>query len=344
MSSCSRILCFGSLNIDEVYTVPHLVRPGETLASTAYNVHAGGKGANQAVAAARVCQRVYMAGRVGPDGLWLKSKLDENGVNTQYVTTDAVVTGRAIIQVDQKKGENGIVLFPGANQEITTEVIYSTLRNFGANDMLLLQNEVSGLRDLLAAGRMADLTVVFNPAPMSPCLTSQVDLNQVDILVLNETEGQSLWKMLNDRDTPVPDESQSILECIHHYFPDISIIILTLGSKGVQASLQSGRKFSVPSGCFLFRAPPLPADCSVVDTSGAGDTWTGYFVGYLVSREKEYGDQIPPSIKETLPLPLIKSCIHKASAAATLSVAKNGAMDSIPSIQEVENFIAELSN
>ncbi|KAJ1955082.1 Cell death protease [Dispira parvispora] len=344
MSSSPRILCFGSLNIDEVYTVPHLVRPGETLASTAYGVHAGGKGANQAVAAARVCPRVHMAGKVGPDGLWLKSKLDEGGVNTQYVATDAAVTGRAIIQVDRLKGENGIVLFPGANQEIASEVIYSTLRNFGVNDMLLLQNEVSGLQDLLAAGRAAGLTVAFNPAPMPSRLTSQVDLNQVDILVLNETEGRSLWKMLNDRSTSVPEKSQPVLEGIHRHYPDISIIILTLGSKGVQASFQSGRKFNITSGCFLFTAHPLPAGCSVVDTSGAGDTWIGYFAGYLVSRKVECDNQSPAPTKETLPLSLIKSCIHKASAAAALSVTKHGAMDSIPSVKEVENFISELDH
>ena len=113
----ARILVFGSLNIDYTYSVPHIVRPGETLTSTALCRSAGGKGANQAAAAAAAGLDVFMAGRIGRDGVFLLDVLGRYGVDTRFVRAGGTPTGNAIIQVDES-GQNSIVLFPGGNREI----------------------------------------------------------------------------------------------------------------------------------------------------------------------------------------------------------------------------------
>lgn len=160
-----KILNYGSLNIDRVYRVPHIVRPGETIASQSFRLYAGGKGANQSVALARAGGMAYHAGKVGRDGQWLVKKIAGTGVNTRFIQTTKDSTGQAVIQVD-KNGENAIFLYPGTNREITRAEIDDVLCHFSAGDMLLLQNEINEVAYLIHAAHEHKLRICLNPAPM----------------------------------------------------------------------------------------------------------------------------------------------------------------------------------
>lgn len=135
-----KILNFGSLNIDYVYSLDHIVREGETEASFDYQVFAGGKGLNQSVALARAGGWVFHAGRIGKEGRFLREALEENGVDCQFLLTDDGANGHAIIQ-RSAAGENSILLYPGANHQNTREDMDRALAQFGEGDVLVCQNE-----------------------------------------------------------------------------------------------------------------------------------------------------------------------------------------------------------
>lgn len=144
-----KILNFGSLNIDYVYSVDHFVQKGETISSSQMNIFSGGKGLNQSVALGRAGAKVFHAGRIGKDGEFLVEQLKEAGVNTDLVVVDEdCSTGHAIIQNDAE-GDNCILLYGGANQRITKEQIDAALEQFDAGDYLVLQNEISNLPYLM---------------------------------------------------------------------------------------------------------------------------------------------------------------------------------------------------
>ena len=166
-----RVLNYGSLNIDYVYQQPHIVRPGETLASTAMQVHAGGKGANQSAALGLAGVSVCHAGCIGQDGLFLLETLSQAGVDTHLVNTDAAHSGHAIIQVDAS-GENAIVLFGGGNQENTAAQIDAALAEFEAGDILLLQNEINNIPLIMQKAADKGLLIYFNPAPFTDAIKS----------------------------------------------------------------------------------------------------------------------------------------------------------------------------
>ena len=161
-----KILNFGSLNIDYVYSVDHFVQKGETLLSKDLNVYSGGKGLNQSVALGRAGARVYHAGAVGADGTFLLKLLNDAGVDTSYVyQSEAVRTGNAIIQTD-KTGDNCILLFGGANQEITKEQVDETIDFFEPGDFIVLQNEINEMPYIIRKAHERGMIIVFNPAPM----------------------------------------------------------------------------------------------------------------------------------------------------------------------------------
>ena len=139
-----KILNFGSINIDLVYRVPHIVKPGETLSSLSLARFAGGKGNNQSIALARAGAPVFHAGKIGKDGAWIVAMLKVAGADVRFVKKDPGPTGHAVIQVADS-GQNSIVLFPGANRTITPQEIRDTLAHFGKGDILLLQNEINAL-------------------------------------------------------------------------------------------------------------------------------------------------------------------------------------------------------
>lgn len=249
-----KILNYGSLNIDHVYQVPHFVQPGETLTSASLHMFAGGKGANQSVALARAGATVFHAGKIGKDGLWLKEKLEQNGVNTQFIEEGNFNNGHAMIQVDPQ-GENAIILYGGANQEIEKEEVLCTLSKFEAGDFLLLQNEINLIPFLIEQGAKQQLEVCFNPAPLTPELLDY-PLELVKLLIVNEIEGAALTGKKNE---------EEILEHLCTRFPK-SEILLTVGAGGSYFASQNE----------TIHVSAHPTD--VVDTTAAGDTFIGYFL------------------------------------------------------------------
>ena len=291
------ILVFGSLNIDHVYQVEHLVRPGETLPSTEYRRFQGGKGANQSVALARAGADVFHAGRIGPEGLWLRDAIAAEGVDVTHVGLDNQPTGHAVIQVDPA-GENSILLYGGANLTVTSDDAHYVLSHFGEGDWLLLQNEISSLPAILREASERGMTVAFNPAPMTPEVL-KYPLESVSLFVVNQTEGAALAE--------VEDASPaSIVDTLRARFPHAAIL-LTLGGEG---SLYA-------DGGEHIRTPAQPVEA--VDTTAAGDTFTGYFLAELLAGE---------SVQASLAL---------ASRAAALCVTQQGAADSIPRRGELED-------
>ncbi len=282
-----KILNFGSLNIDNVYRVPHIVRPGETLSASSNTIFAGGKGLNQSIAIARAGAEIFHAGMIGKDGLFLKELLESNGVNCSFLKiSDSIPSGNALIQVADD-GENSIVLFGGANQSVSAEYAAEVLENFGENDIIVLQNEISSISEIIRIAAERKIRIFFNPAPMnSNVLTFPLD--KADTLIVNETEMEELQK--NDFD---------ISSCN---------LLLTMGAKGASYRPKNGGK-----EIFV----PANKVGKVVDTTGAGDTFIGYFVAGLA---KDLD---------------IEKSLKNAAKAAGISITRPGAAVSIPHFSEL---------
>ncbi len=249
-----KILNFGSLNIDRVYRVPRIVRPGETLSSGALETFAGGKGANQSAALARAGAPVWHAGKVGKDGTWLVKKLRGLGVKTRFVRTVDGPSGHAVIQVDAA-GENAIVLHPGANRQIVRRDIDDTLAHFGEGDLVLLQNEINDIPYIIRTAHRQGLRVCLNPAPMDKSV-SAYPLDRVSMLILNEPEAAGLSGATG---------TNRMLKILAGRFPRMDIV-LTLGARGVIVRTPEGE-----TGMPAFKV-------KAVDTTAAGDTFIGYYL------------------------------------------------------------------
>ncbi len=294
-----RALCFGSLNIDYVYQVPHFVAGGETLAAGSLSRFSGGKGLNQSVALARAGLEVRHAGAVGRDGLFLLEELRAAGVDTGHVEVlEDVSTGHAVIQ-RTPSGENCILLYGGANRRITPAQIDRVLADCGPGDALILQNEISRLPYLAERAREQGMTVALNPSPMEEALLPLLPL--ADYLLLNEVEAAQLLAGLG---RPVPEAEEPLAAALAEALPSTAVL-LTLGSRG---SLFT-------QGARLLRQAAVSV--RAVDTTAAGDTYTGFFLaGVLGGREAEWA-------------------MRYAATAAAIAVTRPGAAPSIPSRQEV---------
>ncbi|OLS02667.1 ribokinase [Tissierella creatinophila] len=290
-----KILNFGSLNLDYVYSVDQFVRPGETKSSKKREVFAGGKGLNQSIALARSGAHVYHAGAVGKlDGNILVEVLKTNNVNTDFVREiEDVSTGHAIIQVNDD-GENCILLFGGANQMMNLDQIDNILDKFSKGDFLILQNEINMLQYIVEKAHEKGLIIVLNPSPIDENIF-KLNLDYIDYFILNEIEAADICGI---------DISENLLESLGDKFPKAKIV-LTLGEKGVK--FKDG-DLILEHGIF---------DVKAVDTTAAGDTFTGYFIGSLVQGY---------SVKEALRL---------ASLASATAVSRMGAETSIPFMKEV---------
>ncbi len=253
-----KIINFGSLNIDHVYQVEHFVQPGETIASSAYQMHSGGKGLNQSIALARAGANVYHAGKIGRGGEHLLNKLSEAGVDTTLITTGKAPTGHAIIQVSPD-GENSIIVEGGANRTITSSDVDQVLSTISDNDWLVLQNEINANSLILEATRNRSYSVVFNPAPMTPDI-QHLPLELVDILVINEVEGATLTE----------HQPSAILDSLLKKYPAMKII-LTSGKFGATYVDKNQR---IHQEGFKVEA---------IDTTAAGDTFIGFFIASLSS-------------------------------------------------------------
>jgi ribokinase len=294
-------LVFGSLNIDLVFSVDHIVCPGETVSSCSLKKNAGGKGANQAAAMAKAGMEVYMAGKIGRDGEFLLELLQSYGVHTDYVKIYEGATGQAIIQLD-RKGQNSIVLYDGGNGAIEAGEINRVLANFGGGDIILLQNEIPHTGEIIRAARSKGMRVCLNPSPYDEKI-SVLPLKDVDLFFVNEIEGAALADM--SADGPASGRNiPAILDILTARFSE-SEIILTAGKDGAYYGYKK------------FRAQGEIFDLPVEDTTGAGDTFTGYFIA---ARAKN------------MPVP---EALQIACKAASIAVSRKGAMESIPLGSEI---------
>ena len=289
------VLNFGSLNVDHVYSVDHFVAPGETLSSTAYRINAGGKGLNQSVALGRAGVETFHAGMIGQDGLFLKETLEAAGVNTDHVIIGDLPTGHAVIQVEKKSGQNSILLYPGANMSIPADAMRRILRTMPAGSWLLLQNEINDIPFLIREGKACGLKVAVNPAPCTEAVRSW-PLQLCDLIMVNEIEAAQL--------TASAGTFRQMASAMAERFPD-SEVVVTLGKEG--AIYRHGNEEII-----------VPARVvKAVDTTSAGDTFTGYFLA-----AKLRGMNAEDAMK----------C---AVYASSITVSRPGAAASIPSADEV---------
>ena len=252
------ILTIGSLNIDHVYQVQEISRPGETIHSQDYSQFCGGKGLNQSLAAARGGASVAHAGCVGKEGQWLVELLADEGVDVSLIETKDVATGHAIIQVNGQ-GENSIVIFGGANQSLAADNLERCFRRVRQPAYLLLQNETNVVGEAMHMARSQGIPIAYNPAPMDADLWSKFPLEHVAILFVNEIEGATLAGS---------QRSSDILNSIGAKLPHTALV-LTQGAQGATCR-QGNDTFSVPGH-----------SVNVVDTTAAGDTFVGYCLAQL---------------------------------------------------------------
>jgi ribokinase len=283
------LFCLGSINLDHFYEVPHLPAPGETILAESHSTGLGGKGANQSVAAAQAGARVVHIGAVGPDGAWAVSRLKALGVDTTHISEVTAPTAHAIINVDPK-GENAIVVFPGANMRQSLTQLKTALLTAKRGDMLLLQNETNLALEAATLARSLGLKVLYSAAPFDAAATKAL-LPLTDILVLNAVEMQQLTEA-TDAIALSP-----------------ATIIITEGSKGGRAITAAGET----------RFPAFPVQA--LDTTGAGDTFTGYLAAALQEGQS------------------LQDALRCAAAASALKVTKKGTADAIPSRTDVDSFL-----
>ncbi|WP_374299648.1 ribokinase [Paracoccus sp. (in: a-proteobacteria)] len=281
----------GSINIDHVYRLDQLPQPGETLAARSYTQGLGGKGANQSIAAASAGADTHHLGAMGPADDWVIDRLSKRGVvSTDILRMDGQVTGHAIILLDAG-AENAIVIHPGANRAITLDMLAGPLSEIRPGDTLLIQNETSCQVEAARTARAAGARVIYSAAPFD-IEAVQAILPHVTILAVNAGEAEALFAALPN-DLPVEG------------------LLITRGSEGAEyRDLTSGAVHRQAA----FRVDP-------VDTTGAGDTFTGYFAASL-----DRGDPVSQALR-------------LASGAAALQVTRPGAGDAIPALAEVQDFL-----
>ncbi|SNS10231.1 ribokinase [Antarctobacter heliothermus] len=286
------IFNLGSINADLFYRVPHLPGPGETLAARSFQRGLGGKGANMSVAAARGAARCVHIGAVGADGVWAVDRLTEYGVYTQHILTVSQDTGNALIAIDDA-GENNIILYPGANQAIPIDHIAAALQDAESSDVFLTQNETNGQREAAEIASAKGMRVAYAAAPFDPVAVQAV-LPLLDILFLNEVEARQLQEATGTASEALP----------------VRDVIVTLGGDGA-------RWHNTDTGeTLIFDAIKV----SPVDTTGAGDTFTGYVLAGL--------DRGMP----------MAQAIEQAMVAGAIMVTRQGTADVIPDLRDVRDF------
>ncbi len=302
MNSSPHIVVVGSANTDMVIKVERIPAPGETVIGGEFVMAAGGKGANQAVAAARLGARVTFVARLGADifGERALAGYEREGIDISFIVRDPdVPSGVALIFVDAN-GENSIAVASGANAHLTVEDVERAAQAIATADVLLVQLEVpiAAVRRALELARYADVPTVLNPAP---AMTVAPDiLSLVDVVTPNEHEIRVV--------AGEPDMERAIARLLDTGIGDV---IVTQGARGVLWAGQHGRQV----------VPAFPV--TAVDTTAAGDAFNGALAcalgrGWSVGR-----------------------AIHYANAAAALTVTRMGAQPSLPTGAEVENFLRE---
>ncbi|KGQ42600.1 ribokinase [Gallibacterium anatis] len=303
-----KLTVLGSINADHVIQVPHFPQPGETLSGQNYHIVYGGKGANQAVAAARLGAKVDFIACIGEDkiGLEMKQAFQKDGINTDSIATiQSETTGIAMIQVADS-GENSIVISAGANAHLTTNIVDKFKQKILDADALLMQLETP-LDAIIYATKIAKQAgkhTVLNPAP-AKALPDEL-LAQLTMITPNETEAEVLTGV------KVVDEQSAAQAAAVFHQKGVAIVLITLGAKGVFISHNALQKI-IPG----FRV-------QAKDTTAAGDTFNGALVTALLEQKS------------------LEEAIQFAHAAAAISVTRFGAQTSIPSRQETLDFLANI--
>lgn len=288
------VVNFGSINIDHVYQVARFVRPGETLASQHYQRVLGGKGANQSIALARAGSKVVHIGAINQQDSWIIDDLSQAGVDTAGIQLTKEATGHAIIQVDQQ-GENCILLYSGANAQLRAKQLATQLE---AQDWLLIQNETSAVAEVINLAQARGLKIAFNPAPMTDAVKT-LPLAALDLLIVNEIEACQLSEVA---------DIEVAIKKLTTLLPTTALVI-TLGAEG---ALYCAEDEQIQVAAYLVKA---------VDTTAAGDTFTGYLLAQLAAGVS------------------VKSALTTACGAAALCVSRAGASPSIPLLSEVSAFL-----
>lgn len=286
----ARIITLGSLNLDFTYQLPKPLEVGETLSSLSYRCGAGGKGANQSIAAARAGAEVYHAGRIGSDGTLLRRTLAESGVKLDFLEEVETPTGHAVVLINDA-GDNSIVLYGGANRTIDDAFIDRVVAAACPGDILLLQNEITNIDHAMEAGKKAGMRVAFNFAPFDPKLAPELPLSLCDYLFLNRIEAGGIAGK---------SDVEEILETLARRYPETELV-LTLGPEGAVALTPAGQRFHADS-------PRV----KVVETTAAGDTFIGYYLAAVL-------DGFDTG-----------RALERACRAAALCCSRAGAAESIP--------------
>lgn len=309
----SDILVIGSLNADLVVRSPRFPKPGETISGEDLQIIPGGKGANQAVAAARQGADVAMIGRVGSDsfGPFLIQNLKTNHVDASHVLTDDSATGTAIIIVDTN-GQNSIVLSPGANGKVSSsDVERASSLNPG---LTLLQLEIP-IPIVLEAARNAKTNgsrIILNPAPAQALPEELIALS--DFIIPNESE-LSLLSGLEVKDISTAEQAAQVL-----LKQGAQNVVVTLGSHGALIVTKD-------------KTTPVPSfKVEVVDTTAAGDAFIGGFAAKLLESDLQADGKISDSE--------LQQAVHYGCACGALAVTKFGAQPSLPTKAEVEQFLS----
>jgi len=298
----ARITVVGSLNMDLVVRSPRIPQPGETIIGGEFRTAPGGKGANQAVAAARLGGRVSMVGRVGSDA-FARSLLDglvADGVDHTFIVQDPeAATGVAFIVVDDA-GENSIVVASGANMRLSPADVDAAEAAIAAADVLLLQLEVplAAVAEAARAAHAHGTTVILNPAPVCPLPHELLSL--VDVFVPNESETALLTRL------PVGTLPEIEAAAIALCELGVETVVLTLGGRGALL-VEEGEKDLIPA----FEVTP-------VDTTAAGDAFVGGFAVALAEGRS------------------LTDAVHWGNAAGALATTKLGAQPSLPARRAVE--------
>lgn len=296
----AKVLCFGSLNIDYVYKVDHFVQKGETISSKALNVFSGGKGLNQSVTLGKAGCEAYHAGLIGEDGKFLLDVLTESGVDVSMVgISEEIRSGNALIQNDDG-GDNCIILYPGANFAITKDRVDEVLQKFDKGDYIVLQNEINELAYIVEQARERGMIIVLNPSPMNERLTPEI-LDAADWMVLNEIEAMQLTGC-------GLDQEEELAAALREKFSGCRFV-LTLGEKG---------------SCYIDQDTKIHQEIfptKAVDTTAAGDTYTGYFIAGLLKGWN------------------MEECLRIAAKASSIAVSREGAAPSVPWMKEVEESL-----
>lgn len=301
----SRVVIVGSLNIDLVVNVDRLPGSGETVFGNSLERHPGGKGLNQAVAAARLGATVSMVGAIGDDGSgeWLRRVVIEEGIDDSGISVAPGTSGTAVIEVEPR-GENRIIVVAGANESLTAEAVRTAIESFDDVAVVLTQSEVpiEAVRAAMAAGRAAGAKTILNPAPARD-YPSDI-LANVDMLIPNEHEAAEMSGLETGSALDTIEVAQELNT------RGASCVVITRGERGAVWSTagNSGQAAA-------FRV-------SAIDTVAAGDAFCGGMATAISMGEP------------------FSEALRWASAAGALTATRRGAVPSLPTREEVEELLA----